>query len=43
MGEVTLVPPMAAVANAIKDAIGVRITSMPMTPGRIIEALEGKE
>ena len=43
VGEVTLVPPMAAVANAIKDAIGVRITSMPMTPGRIIEALEGKE
>jgi xanthine dehydrogenase molybdenum-binding subunit len=42
VGEVTLVPPMAAVANAINDAIGVRLNKMPMTPGLILEALENK-
>jgi len=40
VGEVSLVPPMAAVANAINNALGIRMTSMPMSPGRILEALE---
>ena len=39
VGEVCIVPPMAAIANAIYDAIGVRLTSLPMNPGSVLEAL----
>ena len=40
VGEVTLVPPMAAFSNAILDAIGVRMRTLPATPRTILEALE---
>jgi CO/xanthine dehydrogenase Mo-binding subunit len=40
VGEVNICPPMAAVANAIENAIGRRLTSLPMSPPRIVEALE---
>ena len=43
MGEVSLVPPMAAIANAIEKAMGIRMNSMPMSPGRIMEELWNKE
>ena len=39
VGEVPIVPPAAAVANAIARAIGVRITRMPMTPERVLDAM----
>ena len=39
VGEVPIVPPMAAIANAINDAIGVRMTVLPMNPGNVLEAL----
>ena len=32
VGEVNICPPMAAVANAIEDAVGVRMTGLPMSP-----------
>jgi len=38
-GEGTILPIASAVANAIHDAIGVRITRLPITPVRILEAL----
>ena len=38
-GEMPIVPPMAAIANAIHDAVGVRMTRLPMSPGNILEAL----
>jgi len=38
-GEVSLVPPLAAVANAVCRATGKRLTDLPMTPGRILEAI----
>ena len=38
-GEVPLVPPMAAIANAISDAIGVRMVKLPMSPGAILETM----
>ena len=41
-GEVPLVPPMAAIANAIYRAAGVRMTHLPMTPARVLEALWDK-
>ena len=39
VGEVSLVPPMAAVANAVYRATGVRMNSLPMSPGRVMEAV----
>ena len=38
-GEVPLVPPMAAIANAINDAIGVRMEKLPMSPGAILDTM----
>lgn len=40
VGEVPIVPPMAAVANAIRDAIGIRLHSLPMSPPKILATLE---
>ena len=39
VGEVPIVPPAAAVANAIARAIGVRVCRMPMTPERVLAAI----
>jgi CO/xanthine dehydrogenase Mo-binding subunit len=41
VGEVPIVPPMAAMANAIHDAVGVRLSKLPMSPGKVLEALWG--
>jgi CO/xanthine dehydrogenase Mo-binding subunit len=43
LGEMTANPPIPAIANAITDAIGVRITEIPITPEKILRALEEKE
>ncbi len=39
VGEVPIVPPMAAIANAIHHAVGVRMDRLPMSPGAVLEAL----
>ena len=39
VGEVPIVPPMAAISNAIHSALGVRLNQLPMTPGSILEAM----
>lgn len=39
VGEPPVVPAPAAVANAIRDASGVRLTDLPMTPERVVRAL----
>ena len=38
VGEVPIVPPLAAVANAVGHATDQRLTSLPITPGSILEA-----
>ena len=43
VGEVCIVPPMAAISNALYDAIGVRMNNLPMNPGSVLEALWSKE
>ena len=43
VGEVPIVPPMAAVANALSDAIGVRLCSLPMSPDRIVAAIKERD
>ena len=42
VGEVSIVPPLAAIANAIHDAIGVRMDTLPMNPQAVLKALDGK-
>ena len=42
IGEPGLVPTAPAIANAIYDAVGVRIKSLPMTPERVLAALKAK-
>jgi xanthine dehydrogenase molybdenum-binding subunit len=37
VGEVPIVPPPAAVANAVSRALGIRITDLPMSPSRLFE------
>ena len=40
IGETGIVPPMPAVSNALRDALGVRLLDLPMKPGRIMAALK---
>lgn len=40
VGETSICPPLAAIANAVSDAAGVRLTELPMSPPRILDALE---
>ncbi len=42
VGEVCICPPMAAIANAIENAIGLRMTELPMSPPKVLEALSAK-
>ena len=39
VGEPPVVPVAAAIANAIRDAVGVRITELPMTPERVFASM----
>ena len=43
VGEVPIVPPMAAVANAIFDAIGMRMRDLPISPPKLRAALDAQE
>jgi CO/xanthine dehydrogenase Mo-binding subunit len=43
VGEVPIVPPGAAIANAIARATGRRQSAMPMTPERVLRSLRGEE
>ena len=43
VGEVPIVAPAAAIANAIYKAVGVRMHQLPMTPDRILEAIWQKD
>ncbi|MGO9264817.1 MAG: xanthine dehydrogenase family protein molybdopterin-binding subunit [Candidatus Binataceae bacterium] len=42
VGEVNIVPPMAAVAEAIYKAVGVRLTELPMSPAKVLKAIMQK-
>jgi CO/xanthine dehydrogenase Mo-binding subunit len=42
VGEVPIVPVAAAVGNAVRRAVGVRMTEMPMTPERVLRAIKGE-
>ena len=40
LGEGTLLPVAPAIANAIDDAIGVRVTTTPFTPETVLTAID---
>jgi xanthine dehydrogenase molybdenum-binding subunit len=42
VGEVPIVPPAAALANAIYRAVGVRINELPLNPARVLKAIQEK-
>jgi len=39
VGEVPIVPPLAAVANAMRSATGIRFTELPLSPSRVLDAI----
>ena len=41
VGEVCIVPPPGAIANAIHNAVGVRMEVLPMSPAKVVEGLKG--
>ena len=42
-GEVSIIPPIAAISNAIENAVGIRLREQPMSPPKVLKALdEGK-
>lgn len=43
LGEPPRIPPAAAIANAVHNAIGIPIREIPMTPDRVLAALKQKE
>jgi CO/xanthine dehydrogenase Mo-binding subunit len=40
VGETPIVPPMAAMANAIAAATGIRFTELPMSPPKVLKAID---
>ena len=40
VGETPIVPPMAAIANAVENATGLRFESLPMSPPRVRKAID---
>lgn len=40
LGEGCMLPVASAIANAIEDAIGIRIRELPLTPERVLEAID---
>jgi CO/xanthine dehydrogenase Mo-binding subunit len=43
VGEPPIVPPLATVANAVHAATGIRFESLPMTPPRVLAAIDRKD
>jgi CO/xanthine dehydrogenase Mo-binding subunit len=43
VGEPPIVPPLAAVANAVHAATGIRFESLPITPPRVLAAIDRKD
>ena len=43
IGEISNIPVAPAIANAVADAIGVRITDLPITAEKVLKALEDRD
>ncbi len=42
VGETSIVPPLAAIGNAVSNAVGVRMDATPMSPPRILAAMDAE-
>ncbi len=42
VGEVPIVPPLGAVANAMRSATGIRFTELPLSPPRVLEQIAAR-
>ena len=42
VGEVPIVPPLAAVANAVSHVVGTRMTRLPMSPPRVLATIDSR-
>ena len=42
VGEAPLIPTAAAIANAVSNALGIRIDDLPITPEKVLRALNSK-
>ena len=42
VGEGATLPILGAIANAVADAVGARITELPITPEKVLEAIKKK-
>jgi CO/xanthine dehydrogenase Mo-binding subunit len=40
VGEVPIVPPLAAVANAVESALGLRMADLPISPPKLLAAID---
>jgi CO/xanthine dehydrogenase Mo-binding subunit len=40
VGEVSIIPPLAVISNAIYDAVGIRLRDHPMSPPKVLKALD---
>ncbi|MQG32918.1 MAG: xanthine dehydrogenase family protein molybdopterin-binding subunit [SAR202 cluster bacterium] len=43
VGEVSIIPPVPAIANAINQALGIRMGEVPMSPAALLEAIWEKD
>ena len=43
LGEPPMIPTASAIAGAVHNALGIRIAALPLTPDKILQALEQKE
>ncbi|MCY4088401.1 MAG: xanthine dehydrogenase family protein molybdopterin-binding subunit [Actinomycetia bacterium] len=39
VGETPIIPPLAAIANAVESALGIRFSELPMSPPRVLAAI----
>ena len=43
VGETSIVPPLAAINNAVSRATGIRFTELPLSPPRVLSAILSKQ
>ncbi len=42
VGETSIVPPLAAIANSVSESAGVRMAQLPMSPPKVLAAMQSK-
>jgi CO/xanthine dehydrogenase Mo-binding subunit len=42
VGETPIVAPLAATSNSVRDALGFRISDLPLSPPRVLAAIDNQ-